>query len=144
MRVLIVDDDSRVRALGRALVQDAGGTVVGEVGDAEAAVERTVRLEPDLVLMDMRMPGRDGADATRELMALRPRTRVIAWTSAPAAEVRDLLAAGATEHYLKDDTQALLARLAVLCQPHAGEAEGAGGEAGGSGGAVEGGSVGDA
>ena len=90
MRVLIVDDDSQVRALGRALVQNAGGTVVGEAGDGEAAVERAASLGPDLVLMDMRMPGGDGAYATRELMARRPDTRVIAWTSAPTAEVQEL------------------------------------------------------
>lgn len=131
MRVLIVDDDSRVRALGRALVQNAGGTVVGEAEDAEAAVERATNLEPDLVLMDMRMPGgRDGAYATRELMARRPRTRVIAWTSAPSAEVQELMAAGASEHYRKEDTRSLLARLVALSGRAPGDAGAGGGDPG--------------
>ncbi len=82
VRVLIVDDQALVR-MGFRMVLDAepGIEVVGEAADGRAAVERTGALAPDIVLMDVRMPGMDGIDATAEIVARHPATRVIVLTT---------------------------------------------------------------
>ncbi|GLZ79447.1 DNA-binding response regulator [Actinorhabdospora filicis] len=70
IRVLIADDESLVRAGFRALINaEPGMTVVGEAADGAEAVELTRRTRPDVVLMDIRMPGVDGLDATRQIAA---------------------------------------------------------------------------
>ena len=70
IRVLLVDDQALVRAGFRALLDDQDDIeVVGEAGDGDEAVALTSRLLPDVVLMDIRMPGLDGLGATREIVA---------------------------------------------------------------------------
>ena len=72
--MLIVDDDDLMRAgLRGVLSSDDGIEVVGEAGDGRDAIDRARRLEPDVVLMDVRMPELDGISATREVLADRPR-----------------------------------------------------------------------
>ena len=76
IRVLLVDDDDLMRAGLRAVLSsDDSIDVVGEAGDGRAAVEEAVRLRPDVVLMDVRMPDLDGISATREVLATSPRSR---------------------------------------------------------------------
>jgi CheY-like chemotaxis protein len=71
VHVLIVDDDDLMRAgLKAVLSSDATIEVVGEAAYGTAAVREAGRLDPDVVLMDIRMPGLDGIAATRELLAL--------------------------------------------------------------------------
>lgn len=80
--VLVVDDQPMARE-GAALVLDSerGISVVGEAGDGYEALRRVDELEPDVVLMDVRMPGMDGIEATRILVDRGLRSRVIALTT---------------------------------------------------------------
>ena len=67
-RILIVDDHAQVRKDLRMVLQLAGGIeVVGEAADGQAAIDQTQTLQPDIVLMDLAMPGMNGLDAIREI-----------------------------------------------------------------------------
>lgn len=106
--VLIVDDQAMVRA-GFAAILDAQPdlTVVGQAADGEEGVALAQRLRPDVVLMDVRMPGVNGLEATRQLMDPPPRVdhvpRVVILTTFDIDEyVHDALAAGASGFLLKD------------------------------------------
>jgi DNA-binding NarL/FixJ family response regulator len=75
--VLVVDDQAPFRIAARAVVRRADGfELVGEAGTGEEAVERVEELHPDLVLMDINMPGINGIEATRRIVATRPATVV--------------------------------------------------------------------
>ena len=103
MRVLIVDDDALMRAGLRAVLSSDGSiAVVGEVEDGSLAADRTRRLRPDLVLMDVRMPEMDGIRATREVLAVSPEVRVVILTTFEDDEyVFGALSAGASGFLLK-------------------------------------------
>jgi two-component system, NarL family, invasion response regulator UvrY len=78
VRVLLVDDQETFRTALRDVVAGVGGMVlVGEAGSGEDAVDAADRLQPELVLMDVRMPGMGGIEATRLLTARRPGTVVL-------------------------------------------------------------------
>src|SRR5919201_3436999 len=95
LRLLICDDRARTRRALRALLAaHPGFEVVGEAADGEAAVEGVERLQPDLVLLDVRMPRLDGIEATVRIKGRWPTVRVVAHSL--AVERRgDALAAGA-------------------------------------------------
>jgi DNA-binding NarL/FixJ family response regulator len=70
VRVLIVDDQAPFRDAARAVVEATDGfEVVGESGTGEASIEATTQLKPDLVLMDVNLPGINGLEATRRILA---------------------------------------------------------------------------
>jgi DNA-binding NarL/FixJ family response regulator len=96
-RILVVDDAPAIRAALRGLLEDAGLTVVGEAADGEAGVDMAVRLVPDFVVMDLRMPGIGGLEATGRITAAGGGTRVLVFSAfdGPARE-RAALAAGAS------------------------------------------------
>lgn len=103
LRVLIVDDDDLMRAgLRGVLSSDETLAVVGEAADGKQAVELARRLLPDVVLMDVRMPLRDGIEATRELASAVPRARVLILTTFEDDDyVLGALGAGASGFLLK-------------------------------------------
>ncbi|TMM21434.1 MAG: response regulator transcription factor [Actinobacteria bacterium] len=77
--ILIADDQALVRVgLRKILEAEPETNVVGEAGDGEDAVSAARRLEPDVVLMDIRMPVLDGIEATRRIVRERPGTRIVA------------------------------------------------------------------
>jgi DNA-binding NarL/FixJ family response regulator len=103
IRVLIVDDQALVRAGFRMILQaQPDFQVVGEAGDGQQAIEAVRSLRPDVVLMDIRMPGLDGIEATRRITSSGLPARVVILTTYDLDEyVFDALAAGATGFLLK-------------------------------------------
>jgi DNA-binding NarL/FixJ family response regulator len=106
IRVVLVDDQALVRAGFRVLLQAEDGIdVVGEAGDGEAAVDVVRATQPDVVLMDVRMPKLDGLEATRRIVAdpALVDVRVLILTTFELDEyVFDALRAGASGFLLKD------------------------------------------
>jgi DNA-binding NarL/FixJ family response regulator len=103
IRVLLADDQGLVRAGFRMILRaEPDIEVVGEAGDGEEAVARTRETAPDVVLMDIRMPGVDGVEATRRITAT-PGPRVLVLTTFDLDEyVYEALRAGASGFLLKD------------------------------------------
>ena len=104
IRVFLADDHPVVRQGLRTFLESRPGIeVVGEAGDGEAAVAAIERLRPDVVLMDLVMPGEGGVDAIRRLRARVPDTRVVVLTSfASDDQVIPAVQAGAAGYLLKD------------------------------------------
>ncbi|MFE7558805.1 response regulator [Kitasatospora sp. NPDC057500] len=104
VRVLLVDDEELLRlAFGLILRAEPDMEPVGEAADGAAAVDLARRLQPDVVLMDVRMPGTDGIAATRRLLREVPGTRVLVLTTFDLdAYAFDALRAGASGFLLKN------------------------------------------
>ena len=103
-RILLVDDQALLR-MGFRLVLDAEDDleVVGEAGDGLAALSQVVALRPDVVLMDVRMPGMNGIEATERIVAAHPDVRVLMLTTFDLDEYAfAALRAGASGFLLKD------------------------------------------
>jgi DNA-binding NarL/FixJ family response regulator len=102
--LLIADDQALVRVgLRKILETEPGLVVAGEAADGEDAIAQARRLQPDLVLMDIRMPVLDGIEATRRIVRDRPSTRVLILTTFGLDQyVYDALRAGASGFMLKD------------------------------------------
>jgi DNA-binding NarL/FixJ family response regulator len=110
IRVLIADDQSLVRAGFRLVLENHDDIeVVGEASNGEEAVHSAGRLEPDVVLMDIRMPALDGIAATREITARHPAKVLVLTTYDLDEYVYDALQAGASGFLLKDTPPAQLA-----------------------------------
>jgi DNA-binding NarL/FixJ family response regulator len=103
VRVLIADDHELVRLGLRAVLEDAGFEVVGEADDGRSAVEQALALQPDVLLLDLRMPGMDGLEACRHVRVQAPSVRVVVLTSfAEDEDVFGAITAGATSYIMKD------------------------------------------
>ncbi|EYR62317.1 LuxR family transcriptional regulator [Actinotalea ferrariae CF5-4] len=103
-RIVVVDDHPVVRAgIVGLLAGEPDLVVVGEAADGEQAVALVEREEPDVVLMDLRMPVLDGAGATERLLRTRPATRVVVLTTYETdADILRAVEAGASGYLLKD------------------------------------------
>jgi DNA-binding NarL/FixJ family response regulator len=103
IRVLIADDHAILREGLRALLKTADDIeVVGEAGDGHEAIQEAEQRRPDIVLMDVSMPGLGGLEATLQLRRSRPDVKVLVLTQYEDREyVRRLLAAGASGYLLK-------------------------------------------
>ena len=110
IRVLLCDDQALIRDGFRMILNaQAGIDVVGEAGDGAEAVELTKRLLPSVVLMDVRMPGMNGIEATRRIVLSGVESRVLILTTFDLDEyVYEALRAGASGFLLKDVTAAQL------------------------------------
>ncbi|MEM7111100.1 MAG: response regulator transcription factor [Chloroflexota bacterium] len=104
IKILIVDDHPVVReGLAGMLMGQADFDVVGEATDGAQAVVETARLEPDVVLMDLRMPGTDGVSAIQQLQKKRTKANILVLTTYDSdADIVRAIEAGATGYLLKD------------------------------------------
>ena len=103
LRLVVVDDHEIVRqGLVAILDRRAGLEVIGEAGTVAEAIDMAARLEPDLVIMDVRLPDGSGIEACRDIRAEHPETRVVMLTSYPDEEaVLSAIVAGASGYLLK-------------------------------------------
>ena len=107
--VFVVDDHGFFRAGMRSVLGEHGFPVVGEAPSGEAALPLIERRKPDVVVMDLSMPGMSGAETTREIMRRSPSTTVLVVTvSTGEADVLEALEAGAAGYLLKDSHPAEL------------------------------------
>jgi len=126
VRVLLVDDHDLFRTGLRNLLEDQGIEIVGEAGSGVDALRTVRESAPDVVIMDLNMPGMNGVDATRHISRDAPLTRVIVLTiSDQEQDVMDAILAGACGYLLKDASiQDLLKGIAAasvgesLISPH--------------------------
>lgn len=111
IRVLLVDDHPVVREGIRGMLStEPDLEIVGEAGSGPEAVVRVAALEPDVVLMDLRMPGGDGAEATERIRADHPAVHVLVLTTYDTdTDILRAVEAGATGYLLKDTPRAELA-----------------------------------
>ena len=103
--VVLVDDHDLFRAGLRDILSEQDLEIVGEASSGEEGVRLVERLAPDVVVMDLNMPGISGVDATRELAATAPGSRVLVLTiSADQDDVMEAMMAGAAGYLLKDSS----------------------------------------
>ncbi len=95
-RVLIVEDDDSLRDLYRIALKLKGHEVIGIAGDGNEAVDmfRNFSIKPDIVLMDHRMPGKNGLEATREILSMNGKSKVI-FASADNSVIEEAISLGA-------------------------------------------------
>jgi DNA-binding NarL/FixJ family response regulator len=108
IKILLADDHALVRhGFRMILAAQPDMEIAGEAGNGREAVELAQKLKPDVVVMDVAMPELNGIEATRRLIELSPRTRVLALSMhKDAVYVREILRAGARGYLLKDSADA--------------------------------------
>jgi len=111
VRVLMIDDSSIIRLGLRAALEDRSDIeIVGEAGTAAEGIAAAQKLQPDVVLLDLRLPDQPGLAVCREILKRRSSTRVLILTSATdERNVHDAVAAGAQGYLLKESDTASLA-----------------------------------
>ena len=118
LRVLVVDDHDLFRTGLRNLLEEEGVNVVGEAENGETAIRLASDLTPDVVIMDLNMPGAGGVETTRRLSNLAPLSRVVVLTiSADDDDVMNAVMAGACGYLLKDSSiQELIAGIRAAAE----------------------------
>ncbi|MGB2953624.1 MAG: response regulator transcription factor [Gaiellaceae bacterium] len=105
IRVLLVDDHDLFRTGLRNLLEEQGVEVIGEASEGSDALKFVRELQPDVVVMDLNMPGMNGVEATKKIATLAPLTRVVVLTiSDQDGDVMDAIFAGACGYLLKDSS----------------------------------------
>ena len=105
LRVMLVDDHDLFRTGLRNLLEEQGVHIVAEAPDGSLALQLVRELAPDVVVMDLNMPGMNGIEATREITRLAPLTRVLVLTISDQDEdVMDAILAGACGYLMKDSS----------------------------------------
>jgi DNA-binding NarL/FixJ family response regulator len=105
VRVVVVDDHDLFRTGLKNLLEEQGVNVVGEAPNGQTAIRLASDLAPDVVIMDLNMPGLTGVETTRQLAGIAPLTRVVVLTiSADDDDVMDAVMAGACGYLLKDSS----------------------------------------
>jgi DNA-binding NarL/FixJ family response regulator len=105
LRVMLVDDHDLFRTGLRNLLEEQGVLIVAEASDGASALGLVREQTPDVVVMDLNMPGMNGIEATREIARIAPLTRVVVLTiSDQDADVLDAILAGACGYLLKDSS----------------------------------------
>ncbi len=105
LRVLLVDDHDLFRTGLRNLLEEQGVQVVGEAASGSDAIKIVREIAPDVVVMDLNMPGMTGVEATREISGIAPLTRVVVLTISDQDEdVMDAIVAGACGYLVKDSS----------------------------------------
>jgi two-component system, NarL family, response regulator NreC len=120
--VLVVDDNPTVRrTICECFTREADFQVCGEAEDGDQAIEKALLLKPELIVIDLSMPRRDGLSAIRILKTLMPEVPLILYTAYDVAIVRDEAAkAGAADIISKSDIiETLIVRARALTQEHA-------------------------
>jgi len=103
IRLMLADDHRMLREGLRRSMADQGFEVIGEAGDGDEAVRLADTLRPDVVLMDVTMPGIDGVEATRQVKAMHPDIQVVMLTMHADQEVlAEAIRAGASGYLVKD------------------------------------------
>jgi DNA-binding NarL/FixJ family response regulator len=105
VRVVVVDDHDLFRTGLRSLLEEQGVNVVGEAANGQTAIRIVSELAPDVVIMDLNMPGLTGVETTRQLSGIAPLARVVVLTiSADDDDVMNAVMAGACGYLLKDSS----------------------------------------
>jgi CheY-like chemotaxis protein len=111
--VLLVEDNEDDRRLVRELLETEGIQVVGEAEDGAVGVSLAVELEPDVVLMDLRLPGMSGLEATRQIKAILPLTQIITLTASEQLLAWDAAKAGVYAYLDKHRAPAMLTEVVL-------------------------------
>ncbi len=123
-RVVIVDDDVAVRRVLAPALERLGVDVVAEAADGYEAVELVRRCDPDVVLMDVQMPGMGGLEATREIKSFAPLTQVVFVTVYDEPHpTRSAEETGAYAYLLKDSSPELMRDVIVRAATYKSELE---------------------
>lgn len=111
-RILIADDSDQMRSAITFLLRGLGCEVCAALNDGDTVVQKAVELKPDLLILDIAMPKRDGWSAGRELLASLPNTPILLYTMLPAAFLeQEAKLQGFSGVIDKDNTTALIAAI---------------------------------
>src|SRR5437764_10847579 len=119
LRILLADDHEVVRKWLSSRMQSHGWEICGEVSDGRQAVEKTLQLKPDLVIIEIGMPNLNGLDATRQILHSNTQQKILILTITDTDQVvRDVLQAGARGFVLKTDAARDLVAAVEAVQQH--------------------------
>ena len=101
-RVLVVDDDNLMREVLKAILRDEGYEVAGEAKDGQAAMQQVEKLNPEVVCLDVNMPGMSGIEVLKSILNVAPNTKVVMVTGDSTMNtVRDAVSYGACGYIIK-------------------------------------------